>query len=96
MLAQGVKHNAVLASFAASDVVQLAGLLSSTVLSQVEGATSGLVPARRTAGDDTLGRDLLDDVTDQTVREAVGVSKLLQTGHPRGGEINHRALANRK
>ena len=55
MLTPVVKHNASWASFAASDVIQLAGLLSSTVLAQVEGATSRLVPARRTAGDDTLG-----------------------------------------
>ena len=78
MLTRVVRHNASWVSFAASDVVQLAGLVSAIALSQVEGATSGPVPARRTAGDDTLGRDLLDDVTDRAVKEAVGVSKLLR------------------
>ena len=61
-----------MAGFIASDVIELADILSAAALSQIEGAASRLIPTRRTTRDDTLGRgELLDDVTGQALgREA--------------------------
>ena len=47
----------------AGNTIQFADPVSATARAQIEGTASRLFPARRSARDNTLGRELLDDVT---------------------------------